>query len=315
MIAKYLEQEGGWVGVKNRDRNYKPTISIKQSFKEGVESIFIFDYITKYSEGMNEHGLSILNTATTVKNDESEAADARRKMKKVKKSEGTYYSPDGITIRQALKLKTPEQALKFLKEKELKGNFLVFNKDECYILEGGSEEKAYRQQVELSKNDSTHEWEELPYISKETKLKKEDICIRTNHGLLLPWMGYDPDSEDIHITDARKSSDERLKVAAANVKEETTPEGLLRSISDISHKNPQMNPLRLDNPSSSKTLKTTAQIMLNPADNRLTFRPIWGNTLAKNFDQINRHASKLYVNFLSYKLESKTYGFKEYYFE
>lgn len=312
MIAKYLENEGGWVGVKNRDRNYKPTIKIKQSFKEDIESIYIYDSITKFSEGMNEYGICILNTATQVKNDESESSQARHQLKKKKKKLGVYYSFDGVIIRKALKTKKIEEAIKILIENELKGNFLVFNKDVCYILEGGSDEESYRAEMEKTKEDSEYEWEKLPYVYVKKEISKNKIAIRTNHGIFLDWMGYDPDSDNEHTVLSRKSSDNRYDVALKNVKEATTPEGMLRAISDISNKNPQMNPLRVDNINSNKTLKTTAQIMLNPNDNRLTFRPIWGVTSAENFGKINNHKSKLYLNFLSYKLNETT-SFKEFY--
>ena len=62
----------GWVGVKNRDRNYKPSIMVKQSFSRGIERIYLYDEKTKYTEGMNENGVSILSACTQVKKDEKE---------------------------------------------------------------------------------------------------------------------------------------------------------------------------------------------------------------------------------------------------
>ena len=88
VAVKYFE-EWGFCGVKNRDRNYLPTISFKRTTKDGIESLFIVDEVTKYSEGINEFGVAILNAATAVKNDESEAADARRKQKESAKKDGT----------------------------------------------------------------------------------------------------------------------------------------------------------------------------------------------------------------------------------
>ena len=113
IVAKYLE-DYGWVGVKNRDRNYKPTISISQNNRDGTEAVFIVDSVTRYSEGINAYGVGILNAATSVKNDESVAAIARKYEKEKLKKEGGYKAPDGIIIRNALRYKTPKEAADYL---------------------------------------------------------------------------------------------------------------------------------------------------------------------------------------------------------
>jgi len=114
IAAKYLESCKSFVAVKNRDRNYKPTISIRQSFRGDVESLYILDSVTKYSEGTNEFGTSIINSATSVKNDESAAALARRYEKKKEKSTGEYMAPDGVIIRRALIQKNIKDSIQVL---------------------------------------------------------------------------------------------------------------------------------------------------------------------------------------------------------
>ena len=47
IAAKYLD-DYGWVGIKNRDRNYFLVIDIKQDSREGVEALYIFDSVTSY---------------------------------------------------------------------------------------------------------------------------------------------------------------------------------------------------------------------------------------------------------------------------
>ena len=42
VAVKYFP-ETGWVGVKNRDRNYQPVIKIKQSFRNDIERMYILD--------------------------------------------------------------------------------------------------------------------------------------------------------------------------------------------------------------------------------------------------------------------------------
>ena len=72
VIAIRFFKDIGWVGVKNRDRNYRPTVHIKQSFRNNVERLYIWDEKTKYTEGLNEFGVSILSAAVAVKDDEKE---------------------------------------------------------------------------------------------------------------------------------------------------------------------------------------------------------------------------------------------------
>ena len=62
IAAKYFK-DYGWVGVKNRDRTYKPNILIKKSHRDNIDRIYIWDENTRYTEGLNENGTSILNAS------------------------------------------------------------------------------------------------------------------------------------------------------------------------------------------------------------------------------------------------------------
>ena len=62
IAAKYFPNKG-WVGVKNRDRTYYPSINIRKSMKDGIERLYIWDENTRYTEGLNEHGICILNAS------------------------------------------------------------------------------------------------------------------------------------------------------------------------------------------------------------------------------------------------------------
>lgn len=72
IAVKYFE-DIGWVGAKNRDRNYQPKVNIVQSNRTGVQRLYIDDALTRYTEGLNEYGVCILSAALSVKNDEKEA--------------------------------------------------------------------------------------------------------------------------------------------------------------------------------------------------------------------------------------------------
>ena len=58
--------------AKNRDRAYKPLIEIVHTFINEVEVVYLHDITTDWSEGMNEYGIGIVNSALMVGFDEKE---------------------------------------------------------------------------------------------------------------------------------------------------------------------------------------------------------------------------------------------------
>jgi len=263
IAAKYFEGTG-WVGIKNRDRNYKPSMRIRQLMRKGVERLVIWDDVTKYTEGVNEHGVCILNAATDVKKDEKIGVDTARKKKKPRRGDPDFYAPDGLRIRNALLKKTPEAALQELIKDELRGSTLIFNEDKCYLLEGMHEERGRKN-----------------WVYKVKELKKGDEVVRTNHGVLIDWAGYPKDSDDEHMQNSRKSSEERMRVAQKELSKVTDPTQMMDAASSTKNSNPQMNPLRVEKRHGKKILRTTGQIMLVPKERTLHYKPVWGDV---NFD-------------------------------
>jgi len=261
----------GWVGVKNRDRNYKPIIYIRQSMRRDIERIYLWDDVTKYTEGMNEFGVSILATAVSVKYDEKEGT-------KSGEDDGVYYSEDGKRIRNALFEKTPEAAVQNLKEAKLPGHIIVFNSEKAYLIESGF--KGHRKD-----NDFT-------FTSK--KIEQDDIAVRTNHGVWLPWLGYQKSDED--GGDSRKSSESRYNKVIKDMKTIKDPHKLIDALSNTDNENPQLNPLRLD--TAKKHLRTTGQLMLIPSELTLYYRPIWCQILF-NFGKLDSSNTKTYFQILS----------------
>ena len=88
--------------AKNRDRTYKANVRIIRELVDGVEMVYILDDDTDWSEGINEYGIAIVNSALMVNADEKE--------KKLAKSKGKP-SEDGAKIRKALSYKKPSEAI------------------------------------------------------------------------------------------------------------------------------------------------------------------------------------------------------------
>ncbi len=247
VLGKYFPNVG-WIGFKQRDRNYPAVVDFKRSFKDGVERFYLVDEKTKYSEGLNEFGISILSAAVMVKKDEDEADAASSR-------DENYYAPDGIRIRKALLEKTVEKSLDSLIESEIPGNTLVFDSKNMYLLEGAFED---------------YYGPNKTYVYETKKIKVGETVVRTNHGIWLPWSGYQID--DPEQKESRKSSENRLKVVRKSLKNVSEPRDLFEICSNTDNKDTQMNPLRLD--TGKEKMRTTGQMMVDPKELTLHYRPI-----------------------------------------
>jgi len=112
--------------VKNRDRAYKPKLEIIHEIVNGVEIAYLRDMVTDWSEGINEYGIGILNTALMVGYDENE--------KKIVKK-GGKPSKDGIRIRTALAVKTLSQAIKIVANMGVKGHTFIADPQKMVSME------------------------------------------------------------------------------------------------------------------------------------------------------------------------------------
>jgi hypothetical protein len=291
VAVKYFKGSG-WVGVKNRDRNYQPTVQIVQSNRTGVQRLYLDDLKTRYTEGVNEFGLSILSASLSIKSDEKEAdkVDGNER-------DASYMSPDGKDIRDALLIKSPMQAIQFLIKKELAGCTFVFNEKECYLLEGG---------FTIKKADAKDQEVARDYIYKVLKIA--DSAVRTNHGVVLPELGYKVDATDPYFARARKSSEVRRKIASDGVKNCTDPLEMMNAISETPNKDPFMNPIRTGD-TNKGDMVTTAQVMLVPKEKTMHYRPLYSEVQFK-YNKLNGPTAKTFFEIISSK---KLLGFKEHF--
>ena len=287
IAVKYFDGEG-WVGAKNRDRNYQPKINIVQSNRKGVQRLYIDDELTRYTEGLNEHGVCILSAALSVKSDEKEGeklnpADARRG-----RADG-YMSPDGKTIRDALLLDNPKDAVQLIVDRELAGATVVFNEEDCYLIEGG---------FTVKKEDETPD-NPREYIYKVKKMINEDgnAVVRTNHGLYIKELGYQPNAEDAEKRKSRKSSEMRLKYASASVKECSKGSDMMDALAASPDKDKFMNPVRLGNPEKAEMV-TTCQLLLMPKERKMHDRPLYSEIEIK-YSKINKPDAKTFFEIIS----------------
>lgn len=270
LVAKYFP-DTGWVGAKNRDRNYIPEISFKREDVKGLERLLYRDDVTQYREGLNDEGVCILSASLMVADDEKEIKEPNKS-----------HSGDGDKISEALKLSTVADATKFLIKSKLTGNTIIFDKDKLMLLEASNRE---------SKDGSSE------YVFSVRAVPREETVARTNHGIELPWAGYQSTGEENEKL-SRKSSESRLKIAERVVKKAKTPLSLIDLLCGKYVDDPQMNALRTS--TDRKKMRTTAQILLMPAEKTMYVRPIQSN-ISFNFWKMDDPEADTWVEILSNK--------------
>ena len=270
ILAKYLPKIG-WIGAKNRDRGYYPVVNIRKNHNNGIERILIWDETTKYTEGLNDHGVGIISSSMATVSDEKGATTTTH--------EGTdsgYSSPDGRKIRNALLETDCIRALESLVDNALTGHTLVFNPDRCWLLE------------------SSHRNGE--FVHKIQEISKDQTCVRTNHGILLPWAGYQRVPGDPSHSRKRVGSEIRKIKAEQGIRTASSLEECMEAILDHSDENPQINPCRLDD--RNGYIRTTGQVGLIPSQLTLYYRPVWGG-ITFDYEKLNGEDDRCFFEILS----------------
>jgi len=263
--AKYIDNLG-WVGFKNRDRNYHAIVKIRTNLDE-PKKMYIWDTSTKYSEGINEHGMGILLASLVMSEDKNEITLARKK----EKNGEMYYSPVGKKIRQALSYPKPDDAINFLVTNQVTGHILVFNESDCFCLEGA---------LQLTSDGKTTA--KYDYLIKKV-LKSENQIVRSNHGVLLTYAGYQNNICQI----SRKSSEIRKAIVEQRLIKAKSCDDVIDAFSRSENTNSQYNPIRYITKESEK--QTTGQIMIIPKLKQLLYRPIMGELLYDSQENESQH--------------------------
>jgi len=249
VIAAKWFPEIGWVGIKQRDRNYTPKLSSENiPGRNGGDVTLYVDEMTGYREGLNSDSVGILSASLKVADDEKEIEKSSDK-----------HSGDGDRIEKALSKGNLKDALKTCIKEKLTGNTIIFDKDRLFLLEA------------CTKPCKEGEKEEGEYEFKLKEISKTETVARTNHGVDLSWAGYQNTGETNERM-SRKSSEFRLKFARAIVKKAKTPKLMLDLLCKEYSKDSQMNTLR--KVSGNKKMRTTAQIAIVPSEAAMYIRPI-----------------------------------------
>lgn len=266
IIAKYFPGIG-WAGAKNRDRKYTPTLDFIESESRGLGRMMMHDQVTGYKEGINSHGVSILNTSLDIDNDEPDVDSGKAK-----------NSPDGAHIAQALLYDNVEDAMRHLIKARLVGCTMVFDQENMLLMEA-------------SDQDGTQ-----PYRYVAKRIPKSRTVARTNHGIYFPWAGFQRESDNkIEVRD-RLSSESRLLQAELVAKNAREPEDLVDGMCQVYVDHPQLNIMRMSR--EPNLYRTTSQQLCVPKERTLYCRPV-SSHLKFDFWKLNRPKPNVWVEILS----------------
>jgi hypothetical protein len=268
IIGKFFP-DTGWVAIKNRDRNYIPEISFRKTVSHGVEVLYFWDDITQYCEGLNSAGVGVLSASLMVLDDEKE----------IEKRSKTP-SRDGAKIKKALTYPDVKAVAMMLIKQKLTGNTLVFDKDHMYLLEGAWKPGEYKTR------GYAHEIREIP---------RDQTVVRTNHGIWIPWAGYQSDG-DVGEKMSRISSESRRLIAQHVIEEAKDPEDILDGLTVDYTGDGQLNALRTT--TEKKKMRTTSQIMIIPKEKTMYVRPVQSH-MHFNFWELNHPRQQTWVEILS----------------
>lgn len=266
IIAKYFPGIG-WAGAKNRDRNYTPVLDFIESNDNGMQRMMMHDQVTGYKEGINNRGISILNTSLDVYDDESEVEAGT-----------TESSPDGRHIADALLQNNVVDAVQVLIKRKLGGCTIVFDRNDLYLIEAS-------------------DWDgEKPFKYVVKRIPKSQTVARTNHGIWMPNTGYQRKPNNKSETLSRISSESRLKLAEQVVSRAQNPEDLVDGMCQVYINNPQLNIMRTS--TENKKMRTTSQQLCVPKEKTLYCRPV-SSHLQFDFWGLNQPDTDVWVEILS----------------
>ena len=227
------QASGGHVLGKARDRNYRPHLEIIRDLTDdGTEVVYIHDKDTNYLEGMNSHGIGIINAALLVSEDE----DAANKFWGRRKKKGV--SNDGPRIARALTFPKLSQVIKSLVgyDTGLKGHTFVGSPTSLYSIEMTSKHN--------------------PVVKKLDPSTGFDV--RTNHGEEHSAAGYTPAGfpEDYVSSKVRKAS------AAAAVADVEDYEELMPAIATQQFE-PDSNYNTMRKVDGDAGMRTSSQVLMH----------------------------------------------------
>jgi hypothetical protein len=267
-----------WFLYKIRDRAYSPKYKLEVEKKKNVETLFLIDQDTSWSEGVNSKGVMIVSAALDNHSDlddngsgSSGNSAAAGQMEKTK------------ALRAAISSESVDDALQILIKDRFIGTSFISDGDRLIILEIYVNDKAYQREIDkLIKKHGKKYLESMKIVDQVYKIMegiteddydvkyhevvKDKLAVRTNHGKLLPDAGYQEDDKDKAGWNSSQKRYSYTYRAMENIGECHPFEALtvLKNLHGL-EKNPQNNPIRVkEGATKDKPYYSSTVVMLTP---------------------------------------------------
>jgi hypothetical protein len=250
IVAKKYKDK--WGLYKIRDRNYDPDYKLHVQEQGDLEILFLEDQINKWSECLNSEGLMMVS-ATLDNHFDAENNDINDpKIQKMMDERNEIIKKQ---ISKIMSTKNIDKAKDLIVKEKFTGTTFLSDTKKLYVIEIYMNDKAKKEVLEkeaqkrgIQIDDFTRVEQELISLEKlkdydvgVKEIKKDDLVVRTNHGVILDDAGYQPPDEGY------ESSEKRRKITIKALKPELHPIDVmykLRSLYGIEPKK-QNNPIRL----------------------------------------------------------------------
>lgn len=256
-VIYYININGQKILAKNRDRYYKPEITIYHEIINGIEVVYIKDENHGWIEGMNELGTGIVNS--TLSSEKKHLDNKSNFFKKYKFKCNIIYNAI-----------TEPKKNNFFKE-------ILKNKNELYILEGHSL-IAFNDIIYHLENNKKNNY----YLEPFSNNKKFQVY--TNHGIHLKKNGYKEGIKAVSSFLRRESTKKELKNVLKKDNIVCNDNKLYNELSSIFNKNyinidPRFHSYRDKKVILNKTnadentniISTTAQIFMNISNKEFVY--------------------------------------------
>jgi len=243
--------EGKVVLFKNRDRNYDPDIKVYHDRVNGVEILYFQDVDTGWIEGINEYGISLVNSALMVLDDEKDRPSKKKDeydpddegMENLSRILARDSYKDGNLMLEILSSTTLDEAVrKASTNKGVLGHNLLSDGYETYGIE-----RTLKGVLEGEEGDL-----------HVRKLRSDKTHVRTNHGVWNPDTGYQYGVN-------RDSSHERKRRAQKRIRQIQKVQDLAPSIYGDRLRNPD-DPF---NVSRRSNLYTSSHTVFDPIERKM----------------------------------------------
>jgi hypothetical protein len=258
IIAKKIDKV--WKLFKFRDRKYNPKYIIKDYSVNNIELTYFLDKKTKWIEGINSNGISLVSAALDNHADASITDQAQKENTKAEKLFKEFLKKTNQRnyeiLKRVLRQPTIENALNVLVETKFIGNTFLTDGEKLFSIE-----IAIPQAKLLNYKNDNEEYKDLDFKEFKAKimnnLSEDDfkvsvidasnnkLLVKTNHSVRLKDLGYKKGQRGY------KSSVKRRDIILSFMKslsDNLSMEEIIYELSNLDlpkyHKNPEFRPLR-----------------------------------------------------------------------